>query len=148
MSLMAFEWHEDKTKPVDIHHAQHVCANEDKVVEFVERNSVPPFGSILIHLWTGTQTPQHIDLSHVPGPINWYLHQERALIRSTFNCFGACSNCNFTRPVRSALDAVTHDFVRDKYWKDRVKQFQIIYILWKNKDNPSSDLWLKVIAAV
>ncbi|KPM40534.1 hypothetical protein AK830_g5980 [Neonectria ditissima] len=53
MSLMAFEWHEDKPKPVDIHHAQHVCANKDKLVEFVERNSVPPFGSILVHPWTG-----------------------------------------------------------------------------------------------
>ncbi|KAF4963709.1 hypothetical protein FSARC_8306 [Fusarium sarcochroum] len=53
MSLMAFEWHEDKPKPVDIHHAQHICANEDKVMEFIGKNSVPPFGSILVHPWTG-----------------------------------------------------------------------------------------------
>ncbi len=53
MSLLAFEWHEDKVKPVDIHHAQHVCANTDVVNKFLEANSVPPFGSILVHPWTG-----------------------------------------------------------------------------------------------
>ncbi|KAK2051542.1 hypothetical protein LY76DRAFT_528375 [Colletotrichum caudatum] len=53
MSLMVFEWHEDDLLPVDIHHAQHVCANTDRLSEFMKLNSVPPFGSILVHPWTG-----------------------------------------------------------------------------------------------
>jgi hypothetical protein len=57
MSLMVFEWHEDNSRPVDIHHAQHICANTDKVNKFLEANSVPPFGSILVQPWTGKHTP-------------------------------------------------------------------------------------------
>ncbi|KAF2715975.1 hypothetical protein K431DRAFT_308168 [Polychaeton citri CBS 116435] len=53
MSLKIFEWHENNYRPVDIHHTQHVCANREKLDKFLEAHSVPPFGSILVHPWTG-----------------------------------------------------------------------------------------------
>ncbi|KAK0620999.1 hypothetical protein B0T14DRAFT_567713 [Immersiella caudata] len=53
MSLLVFEWHKDDPLPVSLHHAQHICANTEKVNRFLEANTVPPFGSILVHPWTG-----------------------------------------------------------------------------------------------
>ncbi|KAH8200219.1 hypothetical protein TruAng_005611 [Truncatella angustata] len=53
MSLVIFEWHENEEKPVNLHHSQHVCAKPDNLNKFLEANSVPPLGHILVNPWTG-----------------------------------------------------------------------------------------------
>ena len=53
MALMLFEYRKDEPLPVNIHHAKHVCANTDKLNKWLEENTVPPFGHILVNPWTG-----------------------------------------------------------------------------------------------
>ncbi|KAF1994325.1 hypothetical protein P154DRAFT_624775 [Amniculicola lignicola CBS 123094] len=56
MGLTVFEWSKDEKIPITINHkTQHMCVKESNVVKFLEENTVPPFGDILIHPWTGEQ---------------------------------------------------------------------------------------------
>lgn len=54
---MIFEWQEHARTPINLHGARHICANPDKLNRWLEAHTVPPFGSILKHPWTGIQTP-------------------------------------------------------------------------------------------
>ena len=54
MTLNVFEWHKDERRPINLHHSQHVCKNKEKLTKFLEENTVPPVGGILVHPWTGT----------------------------------------------------------------------------------------------
>ncbi|EXU99302.1 DUF3328 domain protein [Metarhizium robertsii] len=56
-SLMIFEWQEHARIPINLHGAKHICANPDKLNRWLEAHTVPPFGSILKHPWTGIQPP-------------------------------------------------------------------------------------------